>query len=990
MKLSISGKIILIAAIGVIASSVMILCTSTILMGRLVNRILYDDISAMQAVVARMQQQEELRLLQEMQLLTTMPQLVNAIHEADIERIREIAQMSWHRLGLDAITFTNANGIVLVRGHSDIRGDDLKNRHGMIAALNGEVLSGIFFEENALIPYAIRCYAPIFRDGVIVGAMTLATEIGTKTYVDNLHKISGMNFTLFKGDTIFVTSIVDKYGNRTNGTRLKDTRVLNTVLNNGEIAILRCEITGEPGMTAYWPIKDVNGNIMGMWAITMSLSHQNNEINRVLMIVILCSLGIMFLLVVAAGFLGNRMSMPIRKVTEYAVQVANGNLDAPLDVETQEIKPGAKSHGFRCNEVGLLVGALRTMVNTLKERIREMKDLMHEAEEQRAAAVEANKAKSSFLSTMSHEIRTPMNAILGITEIQLQNETLPNDIRDSLEKVYISGDMLLGIINDILDLSKIEAGKLELLTSKYDIASLICDTAQLNMMRIGSKPIEFELDVDENIPAGLFGDELRIKQIINNLLSNAFKYTASGIVKMSVTTEPCQGNDDEIFLTVSVSDTGQGMTKEQVQALFEEYSRFNTAANRSTEGTGLGMSITRNLIRMMNGNIHVESEPGKGSTFVIRLLQGKVGAELLGKEMAENLHLFRTSSRASMKRAQISRELMPYGNVLIVDDVETNIFVAKGLLTPYDLKIDTADSGFSAIEKVKNGRVYDIIFMDHMMPQMDGVEATKILREMGYDQPIVALTANAVAGQAAIFLENGFDDFISKPIDIRQMNVLLNKLIRDKQPPEVLEAARKQAEIKKEQASENKHNQSDDPHFVEIFMRDAIKSLNALTAIVENSSYNDNDMRAFIIHTHGLKSALTYIGKMELSATALKLEQLGRDKNIGAIKTETPAFLHNLNIFIEELMPMDETGGEIHNEDSGFLREKLIVIKMACEEYDEITANKAITELREKTWSVSSKELLSTIAEYLLHSDFDETVEVINKFLEQWFVKKSD
>ena len=287
--------------------------------------------------------------------------------------------------------------------------------------------------------------------------------------------------------------------------------------------------------------------------------------------------------------------------------------------------------------------------------ITETKNILLDTERHRIEAEAASRAKSAFLSTMSHEIRTPMNAILGITEIQLQNDALDRDVKEALDKIYTSGDMLLGIINDILDLSKIEAGKLQLVITKYEIASFISDTAQLNMMRIGSKPIEFELYVDENLPVFMMGDELRVKQILNNILSNAFKYTSEGLVKLSVTSEASDDQDDIITLIVSVSDTGQGMTKEQVDKLFDEYSRFNMEANRSTEGTGLGMSITRNLIRLMGGDVLVESEPGKGSTFTVRLPQGKIDSEVLGREMTENLHQFRTSSMMQMKRVQITR-----------------------------------------------------------------------------------------------------------------------------------------------------------------------------------------------------------------------------------------------------------------------------------------------------------------------------------------------
>ena len=541
--------------------------------------------------------------------------------------------------------------------------------------------------------------------------------------------------------------------------------------------------------------------------------------------------------------------------------------------------------------------------------ITESKNSMLAIEKHRSDAEAANKAKSNFLSTMSHEIRTPMNAILGITEIQLQNENLDKSVREALDKIYVSGDMLLGIINDILDLSKIEAGKLELIIAKYEIASLISDTAQLNMMRIGSKPIEFELEIDENVPLHLLGDELRVKQIMNNVLSNAFKYTMAGMVKMSITAEQGSTDDsDAVTMIFSVSDTGQGMSREQVERLFDDYSRFNTEANRSTEGTGLGMSITQNLVHLMGGEIFIESELDKGSMFKIHLPQRRADSRVLGRELAENLKQFRSNSRAQMKRVQIAREIMPYGSVLVVDDVETNIYVAKGLLAPYELQFDSADSGFEAIEKVKNGKVYDIIFMDHMMPKMDGVEAVKILRDLKYKQPIIALTANAVAGQADIFLGNGFDDYISKPIDVRQMNAVLNKFIRDKQPPEVIEAARKQEETKKEQASVSTSNPSISPRFAEILVRDTNKAIKALEVINEKHGvFSDEDMCTYIINVHGMKSALANVGRMELSAAAMKLEVSGRSGDTAIIASELPAFIDSLRALVTELSPKKET-----------------------------------------------------------------------------------
>ena len=646
-----------------------------------------------------------------------------------------------------------------------------------------------------------------------------------------------------------------------------------------------------------------------------------------------------------------------------------------VDIELKKI-PYGDSYAI----VGYIYDMTEIRAREMELKLRDK--MLSEAVEDAKAA---NQAKSAFLSNMSHEIRTPMNAVLGITEIQLQKETLDQDVRDALGKIYVSGDMLLGIINDILDLSKIEAGKLELLIDRYEIASLVSDTAQLNMMRIGSKPIEFELNIDENMPSTVSGDELRVKQILNNVLSNAFKYTSVGTVKLSLTAEPCDmaGNGD-ISLVATISDTGQGMTKEQIERIFDEYSRFNMEANRTTEGTGLGMSITRNLVRLMNGTVSVESEPGKGSTFTIRIPQSKVGSDVLGREVAENLRQFRSRSRTQMKRVQITRELMPYGSVLIVDDVETNIYVARGLLSPYGLKIDSADSGYVAIEKIKAGKVYDIIFMDHMMPKMDGVEATQIIREMGYDQPIVALTANAVAGQADVFLGNGFDDFISKPIDVRQLNSVLNKLIRDKQPPEVIEAARQQAEDK-ERLAEEPRQQAIDPRFAEVFIRDAVKSLAVLDSIIKKGDiYSEEDIRTYVIHTHGIKSALANIGETGLSARALKLEKAGRNEDTGQMTSETPGFLDSLRAVIEKLAPgTDNNADEAVEDDRPLLLEKLAAVREACEAYDKKATKALVTELRDRAWSRPVKEMLDAIAESLLHSAFDEITSTVDEYMER-------
>ena len=623
----------------------------------------------------------------------------------------------------------------------------------------------------------------------------------------------------------------------------------------------------------------------------------------------------------------------------------------------------------------------------------------HKAHE---AAQLANSAKSSFLAKMSHEIRTPMNAILGITELMISNEQLPADIEEGLDKIYSSCDLLLGIINDILDFSKIEAGKLDIMSSPYKVASMINDSVQLNMMRIESKPIEFELKVDENTHANLIGDSLRIKQILNNLLSNAFKYTDSGKVTLYVSTEPIplisylpdqsmnnqvklSGNDREgITLVLSVRDTGGGMTKEQLDKLFEEYARFNIRKNFTIEGTGLGLTITKRLVNLMDGKISVESEPDKGTHFIVKLPQKIVDEEIIGSEVADNLRQFRVNFMAKRKRKKITRDPMPYGSILIVDDVETNIYVAVGLLKLYKLQIDTAMSGQEAINKIKEGKIYDIIFMDHMMPEMDGIQAVNHIRELGYSAPVIALTANAVSGQADMFLDNGFDDFISKPIDIRQLNSILNKFIRDKQPPEIIESARRQI------AESNGSIQGQtDSLLLESFIRDAEKAVSWLEEKSSQSSgFDDEDtLRNFTVIIHGMKSSLWNINETDLADTAYALETNGRDlttnlqddvsrtKHMGFITETIPEFNKQLRALLEklELKRNRETGGgSSSNVDIEELCGKIKEIQQFAADYNRKGVLDTVSEI--KNCSDETRKILDDIAELALHSEF-ETVE---------------
>jgi CheY-like chemotaxis protein/two-component sensor histidine kinase len=372
-----------------------------------------------------------------------------------------------------------------------------------------------------------------------------------------------------------------------------------------------------------------------------------------------------------------------------------------------------------------------------------------------------------------------MNVMVGLTDLMLEESDIPDKIKESLKKINTAGNTLMGLINDVLDISKVEAGKLELNRVQYDTASMLNDIIALNMIRIESKPITFKLDIDENLPRTLFGDDLRIKQVLNNLLSNAFKYTKAGSVTLSVS---CHRENDSVWILIHVSDTGIGIRKEDIGKLFTDYNQVDTRANREIEGTGLGLSITRKFIELMDGEITVESEYGKGTTFRARIRQGFIPDVTLGKEVVESLYKFRYSDKKKQAYTKLIRPDLSYAKVLVVDDFPTNLDVAAGMLCKYKMQVDCVMSGQEAIDLIAEGKpVYDAIFMDHMMPGMDGIEATQAIRALGTEYakniPIIALTANAVAGNEQMFMENGFNAYLPKPFNVMTLDSIIQRWV---------------------------------------------------------------------------------------------------------------------------------------------------------------------------------------------------------------------
>ncbi|MCL2168956.1 MAG: ATP-binding protein [Defluviitaleaceae bacterium] len=516
-------------------------------------------------------------------------------------------------------------------------------------------------------------------------------------------------------------------------------------------------------------------------------------------------------------------------------------------------------------------------------------------------AEESNRAKSRFLARMSHEIRTPITSILGISEISLRSPNLHADMEEPFGRIFNSATSLLHIINDILDLSKIEAGEAELEQNEYELASTIMNVSHLHLSFLQDKDVEFRLCVGEQLPTCLIGDHLRIEQIITNLLSNAFKYTMAGHVSLEFKHQICT-DDGQIDLIISVTDTGVGMTKEQLELIYHDYTRFyDSHAMPGVMGTGLGMPIVHSLVNLMGGKITLESEMGIGTTVTVKIPQKVKDKAALGQEAATKLQKFEYIESTVSKVTQIEHESMSYGKVLVVDDVDANLYVASGLLQLYDIEVDTCSSGHAAAHKIREGNVYDIIFMDYMMPGLDGVETMGILREMGYDLPIVALTANAMIGAAEEFIEKGFDGFLSKPIQTKRLDAILKKYIRDKQLPEVIAAASIEQKKARRPIKVNLNEFKCDSHLIEKLQGDFIKSQrNTFVDIsrdIEAKNFLDAELKAHSLKGFaGLISEVSLVAAAEYVEMALRSRQVPDDEIMSDLKSELSYVLAKIDI----------------------------------------------------------------------------------------------
>jgi signal transduction histidine kinase/FixJ family two-component response regulator/HPt (histidine-containing phosphotransfer) domain-containing protein len=595
-------------------------------------------------------------------------------------------------------------------------------------------------------------------------------------------------------------------------------------------------------------------------------------------------------------------------------------------------------------------GFVAKQFNIINEQNRHLADLSVQAQS-------VSTAKSRFLANMSHEMRTPLNAVIGFSELMLNGRTKREEIRGSLEKIHTAGTALLNIVNDILDISKIESGKIELIATEYDIVSLIEETVVMNLVGIEEKPIDFGLRIDETLPRRLIGDELRVRQICNNLLSNAFKYTKEGRVDMHISSD---SDCDGIWLTISVQDTGVGIRSEDMPKLFLDYNQLDARSNRKIKGTGLGLSIAAKTAELMDGVITVESEYGKGSTFTARVRQQCATNEILGRRVAKNLSALQCSDKKAANSAKTENLRLPYARVLVVDDVPANLDVAQGILKAYGMQVDCVSSGQQAIELVRAQQTrYSAIFMDHMMPDMDGIEAARVIREeigTEYAQtvPIIALTANAIVGAEHMFLRHGFQAFVTKPVNLAHLDAVLKQLVWNE-------------ELEKEFCGQ--HNAApaagvpitariDNLDLEECLRRfggDNASLLQVLHSYAANTPALLEQMRApaeenpsaYIIAAHGVKGSSYGICARNLGRMAEDLERAAATGNFEFVKTHNDDFLAatwkllaDLSAFLENL-DRENQKPKKDAPDSETLRK----LRAACAAYDMDGVDRAMIEL---------------------------------------------